>query len=299
MASDASTTTLTMGTYTASPTSYTNTIGGTYYAEPNFDFTITRCIPYWSAGYIDINNAVRNERMRMTRAWLPGDRVVISGKTKTAQIYASVPTVIDTLDSIAFWSSSNTLTLNTANEIEGTGCANVVMAAGATSTSLARLNYTATDLSTSSGTVLIPIFIPTPTSGTVATVRLTIGSDSTLATNSLYWNVTSQWDGSAIATNAWNYFSFPLNTAATSTTGTPVRTAIKSIEVSLRNTTNFQLNGWRVDYISRYVVSSTPTTLDYEGSPIGLDIGSSTAIISDEFTSRNITITGDYYKRYI
>lgn len=299
MASDPATTSLTMGTYTASPTSYTNTIGGTYYAEPSFDFTINRCVPYWSAGYIEFKNAVRNERMRMTRTWLPEDRVVINGKTKVAQVYAGTSRVISTLDSIIGWASSNTLTSNTTTQLQGTGCANIVMAAAATTTNLNRLNATAIDMSSSTGKVLIPIFIPTPTSGSVSTVRLQIGSDATLATNSLYWDLTTQWDGSAIASNAWNYFSFNMATAATSTTGTPVRTAIKSLEITLRSGSNFQLNGWRVDYIMSYTVASTPTSLDYEGSMPGLDTGSSTIIVSDEFTSRNVTMTGNYYKRYL
>lgn len=299
LASDQTSTTLTMGTYTSSPTLYTNTIAGTYFAEPSFDFTVNQVIPYWTNKYLQFTNPVTQERIRMTRSWLPSDRVVINGKTKTVSIFASTATIISTLDSITGFTTSHTLTLDTTNEIEGTGCAKIVMAGATTSTTLARLNSTAISLSSSDGTVLIPIFIPTPTSGSVATVRFTIGSDATLATNFGYWDKTTQWDSSPIATNAWNYFAFDLSIAFTSSTGTPSRTAIISIQVELRNTTNFQLNGWLVDYISTYVVSSTSTALDYENLIPYLDTGSSTITVSDEFTSRNITMTGSYFKRYL
>lgn len=298
LASDTASTTLTMGTYTTSPTTYTNTIDGTYYAEPSFDFTVNRAVPYWSAKYIELKNAVRNERIRLTRAWLPSDRVVINGKTKTVSIYAGTAVAISSLDSITGWASGHTLTLDTTNEIEGTGCAKVVMAAASTGTYIERLNATAIDLSASMGTVLIPIFIPTPTSGSVTGCQLILGSDATLASN--YWlkNATTQWDGSAIATNAWNYFAWDLSTGGTNT-GTPVRTAIKSIRINLYSGSNFQLNGWLTDYISRYTVASTPTAFDYEGSLPGLDTGSSSIIVSDELTSRNITMGGSYYKRWL
>lgn len=300
LASDTASTTLTMGTYTSSPTSYVNTIGGTYTAEPSFDFTVNRAVPYWTSKYIELKNPVKNERMRITRSWLPNDRVVINGKTKTASIYAGTATVISTLDSITGWISSHTLSLDTTNEIEGTGCAKIVMASASTSSYIERNNTSYTiDLSTSSGTILIPVFIPTPTSGVVSTMRFIISSSADYTTNYIQWDKTTQWDGSAIATNAWNYFAVDLNSTPSATGGTVTRTAIKSIRVAVRDNSNFQLNGWLVDYISRYVVSSTPTAVDYEGAFPTLDTGSSTITVSDELTSRNITMTGSYFKRWL
>lgn len=301
LASDPNTTSLTFGTYTTSGTSYSNTIGGNYYAELNLDFTLNRALPYWTNSYIEFKNTLTNDRMRFTRTWLPSDRVVVNGKTKTATIYAGTATVIDTMDTITNWASSQTLSLETANQLEGVGCAKIVMASAGLSSNVVRyISSPSVNLSSTQGIVLVPVFIPTPTSGSVSTVRLNIGSDSsTLATNSMYWDKTTQWDGSALATNAWNYIAFDLSLAATSTTGTPNRNAIISIEVSLRSGSNFQLNGWRLDYLIKYITSNTPTTFDYQGTFLELDTGSSTVNVSDELTSRNITITGNYYKRWL
>ena len=301
LASDSATTSLTMGTYTSSPTSYTNTIGGTYYAEPSFDLTVTRVLPYWTSKYIELKNAVRNERMRMTRTWLPGDRVIINGKTKVAQIYAGTTQIVSDLDSIIGWTGTNgTLTLDNTNEIQGTGCADMNMATAQLTTNIERLNSGSYDLSSSAGKLYIPIFIPTPTSGVLPNeIRFMMGSDATFATNLLWYNITTQWDGSAITGNAWNYFVIDLSTTPSSTTGTPVRTAIKCLRLSLNFASVSRLVSWKADYIASIKTTTTLTPLDYEGSMPGLDIGSSTIITSDELTTRNITMTGSYYKRYI
>jgi hypothetical protein len=296
---DFASTALTFGTFTSSPTSYANTIAGTYFTEPSFDSTVNRVDNWWSAKYIEIKNSVLNQRMRITRVWSPGDRVVINGRTKTSQIYPSTTTVVDNCDVITGWTSANTLSLETALMKQGVGCHKIVMASATATSYDQRLNATAIDLSSTAGYVLIPVFIPTPTSGTVASVDFTIGSGTTFASNFCYWRTTTQWDGSAIASNAWNYFRVDLSVAPTGTTGTPVRTAIISIQVLLNATATMQLNGWLVDYISTYQVGSTLSALDYEGTPPALDTGSQSLTFTDEFTTRNVTITGSYTKRYL
>jgi len=293
-------TSLTFGTYTATNTSYTNTIGGTYKTSPYIDLTFNSLFPYWSNKYIQIKNPVTNQRMRITRQWLFGDRVVIDGFNKTCRIYAGTKTLLDNFDSITGMLSGDTLSQELLNMLEGTGCAKVVMGSAGTASYLNKLNNTATfDLSSTAGKVLIPVFIPTPTSGTVSSFRFNIGSDATLSTNSCYWDLTTQYDGSAIATNAWNYFLFDLSATPTSTTGTPNRTAIISWSVRLMDGSNFQLNGWLMDYM--IIVKTNPITsgCDYEGTFIDLEPNSSSIVVEDEFTARNVTITGGYYKRFI
>lgn len=297
---DKTATSLTFGTYTTNNTSYVNTIGGTYKASPFIEFTVNSAVPYWSNKYIEIKNSVLNERIRITKDWNFGDKVVIDGLNKRVYIYKTSKEVIDNLDSITSWTSGNTLSLETANQLEGAGCSKIVMASAGTSTDLNKLNFTPfLDLSSTRGKIYIPVFIPTPTSGTVANLRFVAGSDATLANNYVYWNVTTQFNGSAIATNAWNYFAIDLSATPDNTTGTPSRTAIKSISVQLRNTTNFQLNGWRVDYISLQKPSIVMESQDFEGTFPYVGVGSSSLNVEDELTSRNITITGNYYKRYI
>jgi len=78
------------------------------------------------------------------------------------------------------------------------------------------------------------------------------------------------------------------------------RTAIISVQVTIYGTSAaMQLNGVFLDYITLQKAGITATALDYEGTFPYLDIGSSTIVASDEFTSRNITITGSYSKRYL
>jgi hypothetical protein len=206
------------------------------------------------------------------------------------------------MDSATGWTSTTaTISLDTANEIEGTGAVKAVMAAASLFCDFDRLNYaTNIDLSSTIGIVILPIFIPTPTAGAVANIRFTAGSDASLGTNSLYWNVSTQYDGSAIATNAWNYIKVDLSTAATSTSGSPVRTAIKSIRVSIQGTAaTMQLNGALLDYISLYKTSVVGETLDFEGTFPDLNLGTCALTVEDEFTARSIVITGNYYKRWL
>lgn len=294
---------LVFGTYTANNTTYTNTIEGSFKSKAYIDIRFNYMSPYWQSAYLQINNAALNQRIRITRTWGLYDRLVIDSANKSVQIYPTTKTVIDECDSITGWTSGDTLSLTTtASEVlESTGAFKVVMAAGATSSYVQRLNYTTptVDLSSTSGKVIIPIFIPTPTSGTVSTVRLQAGSDATLASNYVYWDKTTQWDSTAIATNAWNYFEFDMATTPDNTTGTPTRSAIKSIQISVRDGSNFQLNGWRVDYITLQKQGITPQAQDYEGTFPDLNLGSCSLVFTDEFTTRKAVVTGSYYKRYI
>jgi predicted phage tail component-like protein len=292
---------LVFGTYTSSNTTYTNNIEGSFKSKAYMDLRFSYVAPYWSSAYLQINNAAENQRIRITRIWGWYDRVVLDGANKTVQIYPTTKTVLDECDSITGWTSGNTLSLTTTTGeyLESTGAFKVVMAAAATSSYVQRLNATAVDLSSTTGKVILPVFIPTPTSGTVSTVRLQAGSDATLASNYVYWDKTTQWNGSAIATNAWNYFEFDMATTPDNTTGTPTRSAIKSIQISLRSGANFQLNGWRVDYITLQKQGITPIAQDYEGQFPDLNLGSCSLVFTDEFTNRNIVATGSYYKRYI
>ncbi len=289
---------LVFGTYTANNTTYTNNIEGSFKTEAYMDFRLTNVAPYWSSAYLQINNAALNQRIRITRTWGWYDRLTIDGATKTVQIYPTTKTVIDTCDSITGWTSGNTLASETTTKLEGTAGFKTTMAAGATSSYNQRLNATAIDLSSTSGKVIIPVYIATPTSGTVSTIRLQAGSDATLASNYVYWDKTTQWDSSAIVTNAWNYFEFDMATTPDNTTGTPSRAAIKSIQISLRSGSNFQAT-WYLDYLTLQKQSITPVAQDYEGTFPDLNLGSCSLVFTDEFTSRKITITGNYYKRYI
>jgi hypothetical protein len=296
---DTATTSLTMGTYTSSNTGYANTIGGTFVAVPTIDLTVNQIEPYWTNAYLQFTNSTLNQRMRITREWNWYDRVVINGALKTVTLYPTTKTELDLCDVITGWTSAHTLSLEAAAMKEGVGALKIVMGSAAATSYAARLNSTAVDLSSTMGKVIVPVFIPTPTSGTVASVDLYLGSNSTLGTNYDYFRKTTTWNGSAIASNAWNYFVFDLSTAATGSSGTAVRTAIISIQVLLNATATMQLNGWLVDYITLQKASIVGQALDYEGQFVELGVGSTTLTVSDEFTSRNITMTGEYTKRYL
>lgn len=213
---------------------------------------------------------------RNARMYVPDQNRQVAISTRHGAKFYSVPVgesqtgfidpliIIDTLDSVTAWVSTHSLTLNTTNQIQGTGCANIVMGSAGTLTTLSRLNSTVLDLSVTAGKVVIPIFIPTPTSGTVTFMSFFIGSDVNMNNNIVGWQKTTQYNGSPITTNAWNYFEIDLAAAPTSITGTPVRTAIKSLSISLGGASNFQLNAWRVDYITlQNQLNSLDKTVNY------------------------------------
>lgn len=293
-------TTLSFGTYTANNTNYNNTVAGTYQTSPYIDFTVNSVIPYWNNKFLQFKNPVTNQRIRITRQWSFGDRVVIDGYNKTCRIYSASKTTLDNFDSVTNLQSSHTVSLDVANMIEGYGCAKVVMGGVLSSTSVYKENIsTAIDMSSTAGKVLIPIFIPTPVSGTISKLKFDIGSNSNLVTNSLNWEITTQYDGSSIATNAWNYFLIDLATTPTNTFGTPNRSAIKSWSVTLSDASNFRIDNWLIDYISIHKSNPISSGCDYEGTFIDLEVGSSNILVEDELTARNISISGGYYKRFI
>lgn len=297
---DTSTSSLTFGTYTATETSYANTIGGSYKTFPIIDMTINQVEPYWEAKYLQIKNSATNQRIRITRTWNWYDRIVINGNIKQVSLYPTTKTVISSMDSVTGWTSGHTLTADTVNMKEGVAALKVVMGSAATSTYIQSLNFSPTvNLSSTSGKIILPVFIPTPTSGAIAKITLTLGSGTTLAANFVTFEQTTQWDGSAIATNAWNYFVFDMSETPASTNGTPVLTAIKSIKITLSHGSNFQLNGALFDYMTINKASATPEYIDYEGTFTDLEIGTTTLLVEDEFISRNISITGNYTKRYL
>jgi hypothetical protein len=296
---DTASTALTFGTLTASPTSYANTIGGTYKTKSIIDLTINMLDPYWIAKYLQFYNAVTNQTLRITRIWNWFDRVVIDGVAKTVSLYETTKTVVDTCDVTTGWTGTNvTVSLEAVNMKEGVGAIKGVMSGAAAYCRFTKTGLTATDMST--GKFIVPVFIPTPTAGAVASVLIYTSSEATLVTNYSTYQKTTQWDGSAIQTNAWNFFLVDLAAAATSETGTNVKTAILTIAVRINGTdATMQLNGVLVDYLTIQKAGVTAEVIDYEGTFPDLEVGSTTLIESDEFTSRNVTITGTYKKRYI
>lgn len=279
---------------------HTTTFGGTYNARPSVDFTIVGCDPYWESKYIEFSNAHLLKKIRFTRTWVWGDRVVFDGDNKTVLLYPSTSNIIDACESITGWTSTHTLSLEASAMKQGSGCLKQVMAGAASVVSASRLNATAVDLNSTVGKVIIPIFIPTPSAGAVASVGLVLGSDATLASNYDYWTRTTQYDGSALATNAWNFVEVDLSTSPTGSAGTAVRTAIKSIRIDLTGTSAaMQLNGVLIDYLTYYKASIVAQALDYEGIFPEFEPDSGTLTVADELTSRRITLSGTYYKRYL
>jgi hypothetical protein len=166
-------------------------------------------------------------------------------------------------------------------------------------TPFTKLNFTPSiNINTAAGYVIVPIFVPTPTSGTLASVDFSFGSDATLTTNTITFNKTLQYDGSSITNNAWNYFAINLSTGGT-VVGTPVRTAIISMSVTLNATATMKLVGVLLDYTTIQIASIIGEPMDYEGTFPDLNIPSCTLSVTDEFTDRDIAITGSYFKRFI
>jgi len=293
---------MSFGTYIASGTTYTNNIEGSYKSTPILRLTVNEAVPFWTSAYLEIKNAVTNQRMRITKTWGWSDIVDINGETKSVSIYPTATTLLDDCDTVTSWTSSTaTLSVDAANMKQGVGAIKAVMGSANQFCNFSRLNYATTvDLGAAIGYIIVPIFIPTPTAGAVSYLRWTMGSDATTATNSLYWNITTQYDGSAIATNAWNYIKVNLATSPTLTTGTPVRTAIKSINISIVGTSaTMQLNGALLDYLAIQKASIVSEALDYEGTFPDLNLASCSITLTDEFTDRSIAVTGTYYKRYL
>lgn len=291
---------LTFGTYTSNPTTYSNVAEGSYKTKPTINLKFNYVAPYVDYAYLQIYNPSTNQRLRITRKWGNSDLVTIDGENKKITIYPTTVTEIDACDSTTAFTADTgeVLTADTNLRIQGNASIKNTMSSTKASTFTQELNGTSFDLSSSAGYILVPIYIPTPASGTVSSVRLRIGSGATLATNYDDYTVSTQFDGTAIQYSEWNYFKFDLSAAPT-TTGTPVRTAIISWQVALLFTTTGRINGWNLDYVSLHKPSITPITADYEGTFPDYEIGTNALVFSDEFSRRSITVTGSYYKRYL
>lgn len=294
-------TSLVFGTYLSSGTTYSNTISGSYKSKPVIQFVVNQIDPYWQTGYIDITNNELTQRIRINKTFNWYETLVIDAEQKTVSVYETTKTIVDLCEAITGWTSTHTLALETANMKQGAGALKVSMASASATTDFIRLNTTATnDFSSTSGKIILPIFIPTPDAGAVASISFYMGSDATLASNYMYWTVSTQWDGSALATNAWNYVVIDLSTSATGTTGSPVRTAIKSTKIVINGTAGtMKLTGALLDYITLQKAGVTATEIDYEGIFPDLSLGNCALLFSDNLTSRNITVTGYYKKRYL
>lgn len=298
---DVNTTSLTLTSpMTSSPLIDVNTITGNGKARPTFDFTIAGVDPYWTSKYLDIKNTALNKTMRINRTWGWYDRVVIDGEAKSVSLYASTKTVVDECNSTSGWTSTHTLSLESSLMKQGTGCLKNVMAGAAILLSFIKLNHTAVDYSSNMGKVILPIFIPTPTAGAVSSIDFKIGSNTTFGTNYCYWRKTTQFDGSALATNAWNYLEIDLSTSPTSTTGSPVRGTIISTGVDINGTSAaMQLSGVLLDYMTIQKAGITATALDYAGVFPEYEPGLANINFTDEFTMRRITRSAYYTKRYL
>jgi hypothetical protein len=154
-------------------------------------------------------------------------------------------------------------------------------------------------MSSTAGKAMIAIFIPTLTSGSISKITLQGGSNSDLEAEYFMYDVTTQLNGAAITENAWNYFAFDLSTAPSSLDGTPVRTSIKSVAILASHTSSFQANGLLYDYLVISKSNPTISPIDYEGLIPSLSSTENSLVVEDELTSRSITITGNYYKRYL
>jgi hypothetical protein len=207
---------------------------------------------------------------------------------------------IDDITSSTVSRTQGALSLNETTNLQGVGALQMTMSSAAsTMTPFTKLNFTPSiNINTAAGYVIVPIFVPTPTSGTLASVDFSFGSDATLTSNKITFNKTLQYDGSSIATNAWNYFAINLSTGGT-VVGTPVRTAIISMSVTLNATATMKLVGVLLDYTTIQIASIIGEPMDYEGTFPDLTIPSCTLSVTDEFTDRDISITGSYYKRFI
>lgn len=296
---DTETTSLTFGTYTSGDEPYTNTILGSYNTSPSLELSINIVEPFWLNKYINIANSALNQTLRITDIFKHNDVITINSENKTITKISDTTGLFDSCDSITGWTSSNTLSLEETNQAEGAGALKVVMASASASTSVSKLNTNSKDLSSIGAYFIIPIYIPTPTSGTVASVDLKLGSAATLASNYNTYNKTTQVDGSAIAYDEWNYFKFIVSDSPTASSGTLNKSAVISYSIILNATTTMKLNGVLIDYITNSSTTQITSNMDYEGIFPTLDIGSSTLTISDEFTRRKIAITGEYYKRYL
>ena len=277
------------------------TFGGTANAKPVITLDFAFIEPTWISKYLEFLNTSLSKRLRITRQWATFDKISFDCNARKVTLYPATRSVIDSCDVITGWTSSHTLSLEAVNMKEGVGALKGVMAGADAALTFSKLNFTPTiDLSSAVGTIFIPVFIPTPTSGTVASIDLLIGSDATLANNYCYYRKTTKWDGTALTANAWNWIAIDLSAAPTATTGAPNRALIKSIQVALNATATVQLNGAFVDVIAVFKTNPIGQSIDFEGNFPEYEAGAGIISLADEFTARKYTITtANYLKRYL
>ena len=151
------------------------------------------------------------------------------GVKKHSVVYKDIITV-NTADATTDWSVSGeatNLTLDTTNEIRGTGALNFDISAYSTGTSNLTLAASSTiDITDYKGFVTAWVKFPTGYTTDLASVRFRIGSDSS---NYYEWTLTNP-------TANENYF-IKLDFSDASTTGTPVDSAIDFVEFNFTPTT--------------------------------------------------------------
>ncbi len=310
---DSTTTALTFGTYTASNTSYSNTIGGTYKTYPYMEFLINSCLPYWEYRYIEIKNGVTNEYLRINKEYHYNDKIVVNGATKKILAYTSSSNIISSMDTVADNSTysvgplaDTSVSIDTSIKTQGIGSILMNHNTGAAISPKGLIIYSygtnKFDMSQAGAIMCFAVYIPTPIVGTHSSLQIYLSSNISNPYQGRYYNITQQYNGAAFALDSWNYFKIVIDTY-TSQTLPFDKSAINSVILNFSgNSGDRNLYDWdnaRADYFVSFYQSPIAEEIDYEGLIPSLNTGADSLVITDTLDSRNITITGNYTKRYL
>lgn len=294
-------TTLTMktGLITTALANFNETFAGTVSAKPVFEIDFAM-VDYSAAKYIELLNTANSKRLRITRNWCVFDKLRVDCQERKVSLYKSTRYTVTT--GIQQYGESWVSTGNTALGFDE--ASQLLKFSMPSAAATMAISYgTAANLKadpTTMGKLVFPLFIPTPTSGTVAKLRITF-TDYDGAGGVSYWEKTTQFDGSAIAYNAVNWFELDCSTARLGGTTTPANLLnLASIELKLYATATMQLAGVGVNSLDMFKAAITAQEIDFEGNFPDWAIGAGVVSYADEFAHRRATITeAKYTKRYL
>lgn len=287
---------------TVNPNYHTVNILGGYSTPLNIDLTLNNYDGLAQNDSITVENINNGDKMRITRDWIWADKISIDGENKRVLLYPANQVLFENFEStsdITIVTASTTGSIYTGFSLEGDGM--LALAHTGASTSLEFYsdggNMSGISIDLQSYDYLIFAIAGSTALANITNIQVRLGSAGT-TTNYRFRNITTQYDGSAIAGNSIAYIRVDLSGLSTAGTGASMF-AINQIRFIFTGSGSFNGKTLYIDQISATKIGTTPQEIDYEGGFINLDIGNNQLKISDNFAKRNISLSANYKKRYI
>lgn len=295
-------TTLTFNSPTTSGPSYhALSIDSNYNPHLSVDLTVNSYNGVATNDSITIENVTNGERMRVTREWRWADKLSVDGENRQVWVYPATLLSFDTFDTSV---RTTTVTASTTDSVvdslffEGSGMLEVLHTGSSTSLEFYTIgDFDGSTLNLDNSDYLIFVLYGPSALSNTTNIQVRFGNSPT-TTNYKYANLTTQYDGAALTDRGFAVMKVDLNSLSTAGTGASLLT-VSEIRFVFTGSGSYGNKPIYIDGLYASEVGATPELVDYEGSFVTLNPGSNQIKISDNFITRNYTITGSYKKRFI